>query len=182
MPHTHPAPGQYDHTVTAMIVRFDGEPRVLLPLHRKYGVRFPPGGHIELDEHPWQAIAREVREETGYHFDQLDVLQYAQAPVRTVNLLHPTPLLFQSYGASGMVSHFHTDVLFGFVASEDPRDSIAQDESELEWFTKADILAAPAGVISDDISELALYMMARPEAYSRYPTSQFMLSVPPLFR
>lgn len=58
IPHTHSAPGQYDATVTGMIVRYNGEPRALLPLHRKYGVRLPPGGHIKLNENPWQATAQ----------------------------------------------------------------------------------------------------------------------------
>jgi len=37
----------------------------LLHWHRKNGMWLPPGGHIEPDEDPVQAVLREVREETG---------------------------------------------------------------------------------------------------------------------
>lgn len=179
MPHTHTKPGQYDATVTAMIVRYDGEPRVLLPLHRKYGVRIPPGGHIELDENPWQAIARELREESGYHLDQLEVLQFAQAPTYASNTLHPMPLLYQSHAVPGAVPHFHTDACFGFVATGDPRDPIADDESALEWFTADEVSAFPEAHIPGDMREMALFLMKNPDAYLRHATADFTLAEPP---
>ena len=39
--------------------------QVLLILHRKLGLWLPPGGHIEKDETPEEALHREVLEETG---------------------------------------------------------------------------------------------------------------------
>ncbi len=183
MPHTHTGPGQYDPTVTAMIVRYDGgTPRVLLPLHRKYSVRLPPGGHIELDENPWQAIARELHEEAGYHLDQLEVLQFAQAPTRAFNTLHPMPLLYHSHAVPGPVKHFHMDACFGFVAYDDPRDGIADGESKLEWFTADDVAAFPQDHIPGDMREMALFLMENPAAYVRVAATDFTLAEPPLFR
>jgi 8-oxo-dGTP pyrophosphatase MutT (NUDIX family) len=49
-------------TVAVFVVR-DG--KVLLHWHRKLGMWLPPGGHIERDELPDEAAAREVLEETG---------------------------------------------------------------------------------------------------------------------
>jgi 8-oxo-dGTP pyrophosphatase MutT (NUDIX family) len=49
-------------TVTGFVV--DGD-RTLLHWHRKNRMWLPPGGHIEGDEDPVQAVLREVREETG---------------------------------------------------------------------------------------------------------------------
>jgi 8-oxo-dGTP pyrophosphatase MutT (NUDIX family) len=49
-------------TVAVFVVR-DG--RVLLHWHRKLGMWLPPGGHIERNELPDEAAAREVLEETG---------------------------------------------------------------------------------------------------------------------
>lgn len=78
MPHIHTKPGQYDHTVTAYIVRTDGDdPKVLLHMHRKLGMLLPPGGHVELDETPWAAMAHELTEESGYTLDEAD--DYATA-------------------------------------------------------------------------------------------------------
>jgi len=64
MAHIHTAPNQHDHTVTAYIIRIDkDEPRALLHMHKKLNVLLPVGGHIELDETPWAAMAHELEEE-----------------------------------------------------------------------------------------------------------------------
>lgn len=49
-------------TVTGFVV--DGD-RTLLHWHRKLGLWLPPGGHVDRDEDPVQAVLREVLEETG---------------------------------------------------------------------------------------------------------------------
>jgi 8-oxo-dGTP pyrophosphatase MutT (NUDIX family) len=62
----HPpiAPGQtLRHFTVAVFVVHEG--RVLLHYHRKLGKWLPPGGHIEDNEVPDAAAAREVLEETG---------------------------------------------------------------------------------------------------------------------
>src|SRR3954465_16018556 len=76
MPHIHTEPGQHDHTVSAYIFRTDfSEPKVMLHLHKKHGTYMQFGGHIELNENPWQAITHELREEAGYELDELFILQ-----------------------------------------------------------------------------------------------------------
>jgi 8-oxo-dGTP pyrophosphatase MutT (NUDIX family) len=49
-------------TVTGFVV--DGD-RTLLHWHKKLQIWLPPGGHIDANEDPVQAVLREVREETG---------------------------------------------------------------------------------------------------------------------
>ena len=49
-------------TVSGFVVERD---RTLLHWHRKNSMWLPPGGHIEPDEDPVQAVVREVLEETG---------------------------------------------------------------------------------------------------------------------
>ena len=39
--------------------------RVLLHWHPKIKAFLPPGGHVEINEDPVQAVLREVKEETG---------------------------------------------------------------------------------------------------------------------
>ncbi|MBV9329846.1 MAG: NUDIX domain-containing protein [Chloroflexi bacterium] len=51
------------HFTVAVFVVHDA--RVLLHFHRKLGKWLPPGGHIEANELPDAAAAREVLEETG---------------------------------------------------------------------------------------------------------------------
>ncbi|MEK7612853.1 MAG: NUDIX domain-containing protein [Patescibacteria group bacterium] len=59
MAHIHE---KIDFTASAYIVYRD---KVLLRMHEKYHVWLPPGGHVELDEDPIQAVLREAKEETG---------------------------------------------------------------------------------------------------------------------
>jgi 8-oxo-dGTP pyrophosphatase MutT (NUDIX family) len=49
-------------TATGFVVHGD---RTLLHWHRRLQQWMPPGGHIEPDEDPVQAVLREIREETG---------------------------------------------------------------------------------------------------------------------
>ena len=49
-------------TATGFVVQGD---RTLLHWHQRLQQWMPPGGHIEPDEDPVQAVLREIREETG---------------------------------------------------------------------------------------------------------------------
>ena len=53
------------HTIGAFAVIFDAQPRVLLSHRTDRDMWNLPGGRVEPDESPWQAVVREVEEETG---------------------------------------------------------------------------------------------------------------------
>ena len=50
-------------TVTAFV---SAQGHTLLHWHQKNRMWLPPGGHIEQDEDPHQAVLREAQEETGF--------------------------------------------------------------------------------------------------------------------
>lgn len=78
MAHIH---DKIDFTVGAFIVH-DG--RVCLAHHKKLDLWVPPGGHIELDEDPDQALFREIEEETGLRHEDLEILsERHEFPVKT---------------------------------------------------------------------------------------------------
>ncbi|MFE5619064.1 NUDIX hydrolase [Streptomyces sp. NPDC056524] len=54
-------------SVAGVVVREDG--RILAIRRADNGTWEPPGGVLELDEHPEQGVAREVLEETGMHVE-----------------------------------------------------------------------------------------------------------------
>ena len=143
MPHIHNNPGQHDHTVTAFIVRADGdEPKVLMHMHRKLGMLLPPGGHIELNETPWAAMAHELTEESGYTLEDLMIMQ---PPVRIRALsnvvLHPQPIASQTHDITS--DHFHSDSGYLFVANGEPSGALHDGESsDLRWMSRQEIVAA----------------------------------------
>lgn len=134
MPHIHTNPGEHDHTVSAYIIRLDfNEPKIMLHLHKKVHVYLNFGGHIEINENPWQAIEHEILEESGYEINQLKVLQPKNRIKRlTDNLLHPTPLTYGTHDISEIAesTHLHTDSSFVFVTNEPPAHKIPAGESQ----------------------------------------------------
>lgn len=140
MPHIHTEAGQIDHTVTAYIVRLDGdEPRTLLHMHRKLHKLLPVGGHIELHETPWAAVAHELEEESGYTLKQLHVMQpklritYGQDII-----IHPQPLLVNTHAITA--DHYHTDMCYLFTTTSEPAGEVSDGEStDLRWLSREEV-------------------------------------------
>lgn len=160
MPHIHTEPGQYDLTVSAYIVRSTPVPRILLHRHKTLGVLMQPGGHVELNETPWQAIIHELREETGYDMDQLRILQpRLRPPVPAHGDYHPQPVCVRSFPFEGLADHFHTDITYAFLTEETPRHLVGEGEShELIWVTRQELIDLPPSQTYEDVRQLGLYI------------------------
>ena len=163
MPHLHTSPGQHDFTVSAFIIRTDGpEPVVILHLHRKIGVLLQFGGHIELDETPWQGLLRELREESGYDPAQLNLLQpssfyHAQFPG---SRQHPLPFYFNTHEFRPGNGHFHSDLTYAAVVTGAPKHSIREGESEaIRAFTASALKRLPPEEIFEQTRANAVYIL-----------------------
>lgn len=137
MGHIHTEPGQIDQTVTAYVLRREGdEVYIMLHQHKKIQKLLPVGGHVELDETPWQAMAHELTEESGYALDELAVMQ----PTPRIEqldkvVLHPQPLVVQTHNISD--AHMHTDQAYLFMAETMPSGIVSDDESQdIRWLTR----------------------------------------------
>ena len=142
MAHIHTKPGQYDHTVSLYIFRTDfEEPKLLLHMHRKIKKYAQFGGHIELNETPWQAVAHELSEESGYHLEQLAVLQpTAHVPALKNSILHPTPVICCTMKYPGNETHGHIDSTYALVTDQAPKGAPAKEESnDIRLFTRQEI-------------------------------------------
>lgn len=139
MPHIHCEPGQYDHTVSAFIIRLDNsEPQMLLHMHKKVRKLTQPGGHIELNENVWEAIQHELVEETGYNLRQLKILQPTyRIKTLTKSVVHPQPICVNTHNYGMGLDHKHLDTNYCFVAYGEPEGKPGEGESDdLRWFTR----------------------------------------------
>jgi 8-oxo-dGTP pyrophosphatase MutT (NUDIX family) len=163
MAHIHTDHGQHDFTASAYIIRTDlPEPAVLLHEHRLLHQWLQFGGHVELNESPWQTVCREIREESGYDPAQLQLLQPRVRLQQSENaVVHPQPvaLITHQFG-NEPGKHFHNDVGFAFVTSKQPANTVGEGETDnMRAFTRAEIVALPKGTIPENVRDTALIVL-----------------------
>lgn len=180
MPHIHTEPGQRDVTISAYIVRREDDMwKCMVHFHRKIEVLMQIGGHIELDETPWQAAAHELEEESGYQLKELEALQYtSERAVESGNILHPTPLLINTHNVGN--DHYHSDLCFAFVAKALPVESVTEGESDdVRWLTLDELRTGAAeGSVLDDVKNIYEFLLGRIDAMSLVPATSFSLDKP----
>lgn len=180
MPHIHTKPNQHDMTVSAYILRQEkGDWKCLVHMHKKIGMLMQVGGHIELDETPWQSMAHELGDETGYQLPYLQLLQPSkQVPHITDAIVHPVPFLLNTYDVGD--KHYHSDLCYGFIAKSKPVGSRADGESaDLRWYTVNELHElANEGVALADTAEIYEEFLARLPELVKTDTSNFLLTKP----
>jgi len=132
-----------DFTASVYIVF---ENKILLHMHKKLNMWLPPGGHIELDEDPNEAVVREAKEETG-----LDVVLVGEERKYTSSFgardLIPPRFLNRHYFDSKK-THEHIDhVYFGRAFSADARHEVAG--GEIRWFSKEELEENAFDILED---------------------------------
>lgn len=161
MAHINDYEGGVDPTVTAYIVRTDfEEPKVLLHWHKKHDKWLQFGGHIDPGETPYEALAREIREESGYALSQLDILQPAVRLKKLSDaILHPQPVVVNTHHTSD--THRHTDQAFAFTTSVGPQESPQEDESDLmQLFSLDELNSIEVGQIPENVRETAKFILS----------------------
>lgn len=180
MPHIHTDPNQHDITVSAYIVlEQDNLYKCLVHFHRKIEKLMQIGGHIELDETPWQSIAHELEEESGFGLDELSVLQYDEgSPKQSHNINHPTPFSMNTHNVGG--DHYHSDLCYGFIASKLPSQAVKEGESsDLRWLTIDELKnAASSGDALPDVYDIYLYLLSQLDKLNRVQAQGYSLKKP----
>lgn len=163
MPHIHTEDNQHDHTTSAFIVRTDfSEPKLMVHMHRKIGKLLQAGGHVELDETPWQSIRHELIEETGYDLNQLRILQPASNRLDFLStaVVHPIPVVTHTHAYSSQSTHKHTDTVYAFIASGEPKGLPAEGESQdVRWLTLSELKAYDPDGISKITVEIGEHIL-----------------------
>jgi len=160
MPHIHTEPGQHDHTVSIYIIRTDTKkPQIMLHFHRKAHIYAQFGGHVELDETPWQSAVHELREESGYDLDQLRLLQPERRMAQVTGaVVHPVPAVHATMAYLNDSQHFHTDSAYVVVANEAPRHKPTAGEStDIRLFDRDElVISTEMDTVTRDIALYAL--------------------------
>jgi|SRR5271157_4471122 len=141
-----------DLTVGAGIV-FDN--KVLLVLHAKLGKWLFPGGHIELNETPDEAVIREVKEETGL---DLELLDYGPA----VNSISHDVIrsLAVPFDANLHRAGDHDHYCMYFAGAVDNPDFVKSEESrDIRWFDREGIECLDG--MPDNVRTLALFLLEK---------------------
>lgn len=162
MPHIHTQPGQHDHTASGFIIRMvEGEPKLILHKHKKTGKLQQFGGHIELNETPWEAVTHEILEESGYEMSQLRILQpKIRMPDNAANKQHPVPVSHNTHDFSE--DHFHTDAAYAFVTGQSPRHSVAEGESsEFKLVSPEELAKLDDSTVPSGIKEVGLFIFGK---------------------
>lgn len=115
------------HLVSYVVPIDPATDSVLLVEHVNAGRWLPPGGHVEVDEHPFDAAVREIGEELGV----------TTAPSATPVFLTVTETVGTDAG--------HTDVSLWYTVEISRNRELTPDTGEfhgIRWWTRAEILAA----------------------------------------
>ncbi|MCL2812617.1 MAG: NUDIX domain-containing protein [Clostridia bacterium] len=122
---------------TATAVVHDPHGRVLLLLHKAFGRWMCPGGHMEPNEPPNEAVLREVLEETGLRVRFLSNGERYEMQEPRLAVL-PTPFCVVQYQVAP--KHTHVDFVYRCIALEEDALCLNTEEShDLAWFEPQEI-------------------------------------------
>ena len=129
-------------TATGFVINGDA---TLLHWHHRVQAWLPPGGHIEPDEDPIQAVLREVKEETGLNV-QIIPTQSTPEISNLDQVPPPRTILIEDVSDQKVGPHQHIDLIY-FTHIPGPRPQVPDG---WHWFTKEDlkngrVVATPNG-------------------------------------
>lgn len=122
-------------TATGIVLHQD---MVLLIEHAKLKWWLPPGGHIDPDEDPVQAVLREVREETGLECEIVSPVPFAHDAVQV--LPPPFTILVEDVPEGGETVQ-HIDCIYVLRPVSDPAAVTAREEevTSVRWVPVSEV-------------------------------------------
>ncbi len=130
------------YTASALIKNDEG--KVLLVYHKKLNVWIYPGGHIEANETPDEAVVREVKEETGLDVEIIGVRAASlNDEEEDVSVLH-NPYIILCERIKANEEHYHIDMVYVCKIIKGRRLEYNEKESNgIGFFGVHDIEALP---------------------------------------
>ena len=97
------------NTATGFVVHGDA---TLLHWHGRVQAWLPPGGHVEANEDPVQAVLREVREETGLEVEVVPALRPGEQFETVRQIEPPRTILIEDVADEEVGAHQHIDMIY----------------------------------------------------------------------
>jgi 8-oxo-dGTP pyrophosphatase MutT (NUDIX family) len=119
---------------TATGIVFNKLNEILMIKHKKLGVWLPPGGHINKNELPCDAVLREIFEETGVKAKVVS----AAPPIglggdmHCKELAHPFVILLEDIERTWL--HNHIDLVYLCIAEENNYKKSEREADDIGWF------------------------------------------------
>ena len=137
----------------------NGVLETMLHMHKKLGKLMPIGGHVELDETIWQAVAHEMEEESGYELSHVKLLQpKLRLSMMKHVVVHPQPMVLNIHDV--MPGHFHSDTAFAFLVNGEPTKLLGEGESnDIRWMTMSEIDALSDDDIYQNVREASHFIV-----------------------
>jgi len=126
-----------DMTVGACV--FNKE-KVLLIFHKKLQLWLPPGGHIEKDETPDDAVMREVLEETSLHVTLMNIPQIPIYGAVKTHLASPFYVNVHNVGDHDHIGFYYLTV----ISTTDEIEINEEEVTNFRWLSKDEIKKDPA--------------------------------------
>lgn len=126
--------GRKHFTASGLI---ENQGQFLMMYHKKLGFWLYPGGHVERDEEPHDAVIREIDEETGIQVDLIsnDIASHIPLDIdeaSVVELPMPLNILCEKIPETEGQFHWHIDLIYLCRTSDDQRD-ILSDKNGFKW-------------------------------------------------
>jgi len=120
---------------TATGIVFNSGGKVLMIKHKKLGVWLPPGGHVDENELPCDAVLREIFEETGIKAHIVSASQGVGVgnEAHCKELPHPFVILLEDIEHTWL--HNHIDLVYLCKAEDGVLTKSESETDAIGWFS-----------------------------------------------
>lgn len=138
--------------------------RTLLVQHKKLGRWLPPGGHIESNETPDEAVKREIREELGMDVTLLPPPSPAAKGQVRYDLSTPFHVNLHDVG-----DHDHCCFFYVCEPKHDTVDPKRDEIDQARWFPEDEL---EADYVPDDVTDLGRTALEKSRLWHRSRTEE----------